>query len=56
MAGGKRGAARGAVAGAAVGTAGTLISRGRALYIAPPTTMIIELNEDVEISPWIPEY
>ena len=56
LAGGKRGAARGAVAGAAVGTAGTLISRGRDLYIAPPTTMIIELNEDVEISPWIPEY
>lgn len=49
LAGGKRGAVRGAGAGAAVGAAGTLISRGRDLYIAPLTTMTIELDEDVEI-------
>jgi len=56
LTGGKRGVARGAVAGAAVGAAGTLISRGRDLYIGQQTKMIIELNEDVEIAPWIPEY
>jgi len=56
LAGGKRGAARGAVTGAAVGVAGTLISRGRDLYISPQTKIIIELNEDVEIFPWIPKY
>ena len=56
LAGGKRGAVRGVATGTAVGAAGTLISRGRDLYIDRQTKIIIELDEDVEIAPWIPEY